>query len=58
MNNQEKVQQITKQIDVLQSSLKRSGHPVFASVLAKKYDELQELGFDYNPWNKELVFIF
>lgn len=58
MNKQEKVQAITRQIDVLQSSLKRTGNPIFASVLAKKYNELQTLGFDYNPWNQELIFIF
>ena len=51
----EEVQKITQQIDALQKDLEAHPNPITASILSKKYSELEELGFEYDVFNQELV---
>ena len=51
----EEVQKMTHEIDVLQKDLEMNPNPITASILSKKYSELEELGLEYNVFTQELT---
>ena len=52
------VNKIVQEINILQKDLELNPNSIIASLLSKKYNELEELGFEYNVFNQELIFIF
>ena len=52
------VQNLTNAIDKLQEDLEKKPNPITAMLLSQKYSELENLSFEYDVFNKELIFIF
>jgi len=55
----EEVKKLTHHIDKLQkyleSNISQKEKQITAIILSKKYSELEELGFEYNVFNQELI---
>ena len=52
---QKEVQKLTQAIDALQKDLEVNPNPITASLLSKKYNELEELGLEYDVFTQEIT---
>ena len=53
----ETVELLTNQIDRLQVELEKTHSPIIAVLMSEKFNTLERLGFEYNQFEKELIFV-